>query len=76
MSAAVSKAPAPAEHKTRPEKPDENAYKIDLAQAEKNLSAAQKKLVRGFSWDCNWQLRLYMFHLFLAMVPYWQVFLI
>lgn len=39
-------APAqPGEHKVKPEKPDENAYKISLANAEKELATAQKKLV-------------------------------
>lgn len=45
MSTAVSQAPAPVEHKTKPEKPDEAAYKVNLAQAEQALSVAQKKLV-------------------------------
>ena len=31
--------------KPRPEKPDEEKYKVDLAQADKELKAAQEKLV-------------------------------
>jgi hypothetical protein len=31
--------------KTRPEKPDEEKFKIDLAKAEKEWKAAQEKLV-------------------------------
>lgn len=33
-------------HKARPEKPDEEKYKTDLAKAEKEHAAAQEKLVR------------------------------
>lgn len=36
--------PAPAEPKVRPTKPDEEAYKASLAQAEKEHTAAQEKL--------------------------------
>lgn len=46
--ATTAKQVAPAqsgEHKVKPEKPDENAYKISLANAEKDLATAQKKLV-------------------------------
>ena len=32
-------------HKSRPEKPDEEKYKSELAQAEKEHTAAQDKLV-------------------------------
>ena len=32
-------------HKTKPEKPDEEKYKLDLAQAEKDHAAVQEKLV-------------------------------
>ncbi|OAL68966.1 nuclear segregation protein [Trichophyton violaceum] len=45
--ATTAKQAAPAqsgEHKVKPEKPDENAYKISLANAEKDLATAQKKL--------------------------------
>ena len=38
--------PAPAELKVKPSKPDEEAYKASLAQAEKEHTAAQEKLVR------------------------------
>lgn len=38
-------APAPAEPRVKPTKPDEEAYKVNLAQAEKEHSAAQEKLV-------------------------------
>jgi hypothetical protein len=38
--------PAPAEPKVKPSKPDEEAYKASLAQAEKEHTAAQEKLVR------------------------------
>jgi hypothetical protein len=44
MSAAVSE---PAGQNTRPVKPDEDAYKASLAQAEKEHTAAQEKLVRA-----------------------------
>lgn len=44
MSAAVSE---PAGQKTRPVKPDEDAYKANLAKAEKEHTAAQEKLVRA-----------------------------
>jgi hypothetical protein len=44
MSAAVSE---PAGQKARPVKPDEDAYKASLAQAEKEHTAAQEKLVRA-----------------------------
>lgn len=37
--------PAPAEPKVKPTKPDEEAYKARLAQAEKEHTAAQEKLV-------------------------------
>jgi hypothetical protein len=38
-------APAPAEPRAKPTKPDEEAYKASLAQAEKEHTAAQEKLV-------------------------------
>ena len=38
-------APAPAESRVKPTKPDEEAYKASLAQAEKEHTAAQEKLV-------------------------------
>lgn len=38
-------APAPTEPRVKPTKPDEEAYKVNLAQAEKEHSAAQEKLV-------------------------------
>ncbi|KAK2865342.1 hypothetical protein FQN49_003668 [Arthroderma sp. PD_2] len=45
MATTETQAPAPAaEHKVKPERPDENAYKISLANAEKDLATAQKKL--------------------------------
>jgi hypothetical protein len=37
--------PAPAEPRVKPTKPDEEAYKASLAQAEKEHTAAQEKLV-------------------------------
>ncbi|KAL1960827.1 hypothetical protein VTO42DRAFT_5810 [Malbranchea cinnamomea] len=40
----VAKPSAPAEHKVKPQKPDEKAYKANLEKAEKELAAAQKKL--------------------------------
>lgn len=44
--AAVAANPAPTlEHKIKPAKPDEEAFKNDLAQAEKEHSAVQEKLV-------------------------------
>jgi hypothetical protein len=36
---------AAVEHKTRPTRPNEDAFKADLAQAEKEHAAAQEKLV-------------------------------
>ncbi|PGH09203.1 hypothetical protein AJ79_05732 [Helicocarpus griseus UAMH5409] len=42
--AAAAQVSAPAEHKTRPEKPNEDAFKANLAQAEKELSSVQKKM--------------------------------
>ncbi|KKZ64291.1 hypothetical protein EMCG_09723 [[Emmonsia] crescens] len=42
--AAETKASAPAEHKTRPENPSEEAYKANLARAENELAAIQKKM--------------------------------
>lgn len=48
MTTTAKQAPAQTgEHRVKPEKPDENAYKISLANAEKDLATAQKKLV-GF----------------------------
>lgn len=38
-------APAPVEARVKPTKPDEEAYKASLAQAEKEHTAAQEKLV-------------------------------
>lgn len=44
--AAVAANPAPTlENKVKPAKPDENAFKSDLAAAEKEHSAVQEKLV-------------------------------
>lgn len=44
--AAVAANPAPTlEHKVRPAKPDEGAFKSDLAKAEAEHSAVQEKLV-------------------------------
>ena len=34
------------QHRARPEKPDEDKYKTDLAKAEKEHAAAQERLVR------------------------------
>jgi hypothetical protein len=47
MAATATDALAATELKTRPQKPDEAAYKSNLAQAEKEHAAAQEKLV-GF----------------------------
>lgn len=46
---ATADATAPQENQqiARPEKPDEDQYKEDLAKAEKEHQAAQEKLVRG-----------------------------
>lgn len=38
---------SPAPVAVKPTKPDEEAYKISLAQAEKEHTAAQEKLVRS-----------------------------
>lgn len=43
--------PAPAEPKVRPTKPDEEAYKASLAQAEKEHTAAQEKLVSNIHFS-------------------------
>ena len=37
-------------HKSKPEKPDEEKYKVDLAKAEKEHAASQEKLVRFFTF--------------------------
>jgi hypothetical protein len=44
MAAAANAAPA-TEQKARPTKPNEEAFKADLAQAEKEHAAVQEKLV-------------------------------
>jgi hypothetical protein len=43
--------PAPAEPKVKPTKPDEEAYKASLAQAEKEHTAAQEKLVSNICFS-------------------------
>ena len=40
--------PPPKAQKSRPEKPDEQQYKENLATAEKEHAAAQEKVVGGF----------------------------
>jgi hypothetical protein len=47
MAADAKSAPA-TEHKVRPTKPNEDAFKADLALAEKEHAAVQEKLVCGF----------------------------
>lgn len=42
----VATPPAGPEHKTKPERPDEEKYKSDLANAEKEHAVVQEKLVR------------------------------
>lgn len=42
----MASAATAAEQKARPTKPDEGAYKANLAAAEKEHAAAQEKLVR------------------------------
>lgn len=50
---AVAANPAPTlENKVKPAKPDENAFKSDLAAAEKEHSAVQEKLVCLTCVDC------------------------
>jgi hypothetical protein len=39
----------------RPEKPDDDKYKEDLAKAEKEHTAAQEKLVSSCSCSCDMQ---------------------
>ena len=39
-------------HKSRPEKPDEEKYKAELAKAEKEYAAAQEKLVCFYTISC------------------------
>jgi uncharacterized coiled-coil DUF342 family protein len=46
MAAVAAAAPAASEPKGKPQKPDEEAYKAELAKAEKEHAAAQEKLVR------------------------------
>ena len=47
-----------ATHKARPEKPDEEKYKTDLAKAEKEHAAAQEKLVGSISFNgCSFSVR-------------------
>lgn len=56
------------QHKARPEKPDEEKYKIDLARAEKEHAAAQEKLVcllygpRLFARPCTRRTSRLAFH--------------
>lgn len=42
---------APVEARVKPTKPDEEAYKANLAQAEKEHTAAQEKLVCDFCYS-------------------------
>lgn len=49
MATAVANSAPTLEHKVRPAKPDEDAFKSDLAQAEKEHSAVQEKLVCVFA---------------------------
>lgn len=44
---AEPKSAPPTENKPRPTKPNEEAFKADLAQAEKEHAAVQEKLVGG-----------------------------
>lgn len=46
-AAAATVAPRASEHKPKPQKPDEAAFKASLAQAEKEHAAVQEKLVRN-----------------------------
>lgn len=46
VATADATAPQEKQQNVRPEKPDEDQYKEDLAKAEKEHSAAQDKLVR------------------------------
>ena len=41
--------------KSRPEKPDEAKYKVDLARAEKEHELKMQQLVRPFWTACNFQ---------------------
>ena len=45
IMADIAKPPAPTEQKVKPTKPDDKAYKAELASAEKDLAAAQKRFV-------------------------------
>lgn len=44
-AAAATVTPRASEHKPKPQKPDEAAFKASLAQAEKEHAAVQEKLV-------------------------------
>jgi hypothetical protein len=46
MASTTTDLPVTSEHKVRPTKPDEEAYKAELAKAEKEHAAVQEKLVR------------------------------
>jgi hypothetical protein len=48
MAATVA-SQAPTEHRVKPTKPDEDAFKADLARAEEEYAAAQGKLVKNSS---------------------------
>ena len=45
-SGAAKTAPKPTSTVVKPEKPDEEAYKAELAKAEKELKAAEERMVR------------------------------
>ena len=45
-SGAAKTAPKQASAVVKPEKPDEEAYKAELAKAEKELKAAEERMVR------------------------------
>jgi recombinational DNA repair ATPase RecF len=51
VATADATAPQEKQQNARPEKPDEDKYKEDLAKAEKEHSAAQDKLVGSHNFD-------------------------
>lgn len=53
VATAEATAPQEKQQNVRPEKPDEDKYKEDLAKAEKEHQAAQDKLVRSVIFDIS-----------------------
>lgn len=56
MAAVAAEAPAAPGQKVKPQKPDEEAFKANLAKAEKEHAAIQEKLVRAQFLSCAFSL--------------------